>query len=166
MAPLALAIILVGLTGLLAAQDSTARTDLGPGPRGGHQAGPGAFGDFGRLLHMLQSANDLNVTDEQISQIEAVLENARPQLETLGEQIHTQKEAWQEANDPAVFDEVAARQFIEAQSVLRADLMLLGMQTRAEVLSVLTAEQQDALKAMKDSMRGRSRGKQHSKRQR
>lgn len=164
--PLTLAVILVGVTGWLGAQDAPAGPTHRAGLRGGHHGGPGEFGDIGRLLNMLQNANDLDVTDEQIAQIEAVIENARPQLETLREQLQTQRETWQEANDPAIFDETASREFIEAQSTLHADLMLLGMQTRAEALSVLTPEQQDALKDMKKCMRKGPRGKRQSKRPR
>lgn len=119
--------------------------------------------DFQRLLHRLQMANDLDVTDEQIEQIETILENARPQLEALGEQLHTQKEAWQETNDPAVFDEVAASQFVEAQSALHTDLMLLGMQTRAEILSILTPEQREALEQIRADRHGNCGENGHSK---
>lgn len=113
---------------------------------------------------MLQNADDLNVTDEQIAQIEAILDTARPQMEALREQLQTQREAWQETNDPAVFDEVTSREFIEAQSALHNDLMILGMRTRAEALSVLTTEQQEALKDMKNCSRRGFRGKRQSNR--
>lgn len=158
--PLVLAMMMVGVTGWLGAQDAPAGPPCGPR---GHQAGPGGFGDIGHLLNMIQNAEDLDITDEQIEQIETVLDTARPQMETLREQLQTQREAWQETNDPAVFDEVASRQFIDAQSLLHADLMLLGMQTRAEALSVLTPEQQEALKDMKKCRRKGPRGKRHSR---
>ncbi len=161
---LVLLTVLVGFTGLVGAQGGPPGNHPGHGQWGGPPAGPmGGGGNFQRLLHMLRMANDLDVTDEQISRIESILENARPQFEALGEQLHTQREAWLEANDPAVFDEVAARQFVEAQSALHTDLMLLRMQTRAEVLSILTPEQREALKAMKDSGKERFRGKRHPK---
>jgi len=147
--------VLVGFTALAGAQGGPPGDHPGHGQWGGPPAGPmGGGGDFQRLLHMLRMAGDLDVTDEQIEQIESILENARPQFEALGEQLRTQREAWQEENDPAVFDEVAARQFIEAQSALHTDLMLLGMQTRAEVLSVLTAEQREALEQIRAERRG------------
>lgn len=160
---LVLATILVGFTGWLGAQDAP----LGPGH--GHWGGPpaggmGGPGDFHRLLHMLRTANDLDVTDEQIDQIEAVLDNARPQVEAVAEQLRTRREAWQEANDPTVFDEAEARQFADGQAALHADLMVLHMQTRAEVLSILTPEQRDAVKSIRGGMNEGFRGKRHPKR--
>ncbi len=86
--------------------------------------------------------------------IESILEKARPQFEALGEQLRTQGEAWREANDPAVFDEAAARQFAESQAALRADMMIQHMQTRAAVLSILTPEQREALEQIKNERRG------------
>ena len=158
--PLVLAMILVGVTGWLGAQDMSDGPPRGPRA---HQAGPGEIGDIGHLLKLLRNADDLDITDEQIEQMEAIFDNARPQMEALREQLQTLREAWQETNDPAIFDEVASRQFIEAQSVLHADLMLLGMQTRAKALSILTPEQQTALKDLKSSMSKGPRGKRHSK---
>lgn len=147
--------VLVGFTGPVGAQGGPPGDHPGHGHWGSPPAGPmgGGF-DFQRLLHMLRMANDLDVTDEQIGQIESILENARPQFQALGEQLHTQREAWREANDPAVFEEAAARQFVEVQSALHTDLMLLGMQTRAEVLSVLTPEQREALEQIRTDRRG------------
>jgi Spy/CpxP family protein refolding chaperone len=112
---------------------------------------------------MLRNANDLDVTDEQIDQIESILENARPRFEALGEQLRTQRDAWQESNDPAVFDEAATRQFAENQAALHANLMVHQMQTRAAVLSVLTPEQRETLQQIRSEMQGRRGGKKHSK---
>ena len=147
--------VLVGFTPLAGAQGGPPGNYPGHGQWGGPPAGPmGGGGDFHRLLHMLKMANDLDVTDEQIAQIEGILENARPQFEALGEQLRTQGEAWRETNDPAVFDEAAARQFAESQAVLRADMMIQHMQTRAAVLSVLTPEQRENLEQLRAERRG------------
>ena len=162
--PLVLVTALVGFTGVLSAQGSPHGPHQGDGQWGGPMAGPmGGGGDFQRLLHMLRNANDLDVTDEQISQIESILENARPLFEALGEQLHTQRDAWRESNDPAIFDEAASRQFAAGQSALHADLMVHQMQTRAEVLSVLTPEQREALEEIRGERQGRRGGKRHSK---
>ncbi len=155
---------LIGFTGVAGAQGGPPGNFPRQDGWGGPPAGPmGGGGDSQRLLHMLRMANDLDVTDEQITQIEGILENARPQFESLGEQLRTQGEAWREANDPAVFDEAAARQFAESQAALRADMMVQHMQTRAAVLSILTPEQREALEQIKNDRQGRRGGKRHSK---
>ncbi len=152
---LVLLTVLVGFTGLVGAQGGPPGNHLRHGQWGGPPAGPmGGGGDFHRLLHMLRMTNNLDVTDEQIEQIEGILENARPQFEALGEQLRTQGEAWREANDPAVFDEAAARQFAESQAALRADMMTQHMQTRAAVLSILTPEQRENLEQIRADRRG------------
>ena len=156
--------VLIGLAGVAGAQGGPPGHHPGHGGWGGPQADDmGGPGEFHHLLHMLRMANDLGVTDEQIEQIEVILNAARPQFEALGEQLRTQGEAWREANDPAVFDEGAARQFANSQAALRADVMVLHMQTRAEVLSVLTPEQRDALEQIKGERQGRRGEKRHSK---
>ncbi len=155
---------LIGFTGVAGAQGGPPGHHPGNGGWSGPQAGDmGGPGKFHRILHMLKMANDLGVTDEQIEQIEVILDTARPQFEALGEQLRTQGEAWQEANDPAVFDEAAARQFADSQAALRADMMVQHMQTRAAVLSILTPEQREALEQIKSDREGRRGGKRHSK---
>ena len=155
---------LIGFAGVAGAQGGPSGNHPGHGGWGGPQAdNMGGPGEFHRLLHMLRMANDLGITDEQIEQIEAILDTAKPQFEALAEQLRTQGEAWREANDPAVFDEAAARQFADSQSILRADMMVQHMRTRAEVLSVLTLEQREALEQIKNDRQGRRGGKRHSK---
>lgn len=162
--PLVLATVLIGFTGWVGAQGGPGQHhgqghgwDMGSGP-GDH----GRHGDPHRLLHILQNVSDLGVTEEQLEQIETVFETAQPQIEALTEQMRTEREAWHEACDPAVFDEGAARQFANAQAAVHADLMILRMQTRAEALSYLTPEQLDSLKELKGNGRGRSCGKGRS----
>ena len=155
---------LIGFAGVAGAQAGPPGHHPGHGGWDGPHAGDlGGPGEFHRLLRMLKMADDLGVTDEQIEQIEEILDTARPQFEALGEQLRTQGEAWREANDPAEFDEAAARQFADSQAALRADMMVQHMQTRAGVLSILTPEQREALEQIKSDRHGRRGGKRHSK---
>jgi len=116
--------------------------------RGGE--GPGMGEPDMMATHILALGDELGLTEQQKSEIEAVLEEARPQIEALRLRMEKAREEWQENFDPANFDEATARSFAESQASMHADLMVLGMKTRAQVFGLLTPEQQEQLRNLRE----------------
>ncbi|MCD4747772.1 MAG: Spy/CpxP family protein refolding chaperone [Thermoanaerobaculales bacterium] len=115
---------------------------MGPGPS---FCGPGGLG----MLHQVtRLANRLDLTDEQMQQIEDILDASKPEMERLTALLQEGRDAFHEAQQPPEFDEASARAFADAQAVIHTDLMVLGMKTRASIFSLLTPEQLNELKAM------------------
>lgn len=137
----------------------------GHGPHGPRGAGMGPAMGPGHGHHMLRGIARLDLSEGQRDQIEAILDGNREQVDALRDQLRSEREAWAESNDPALFDEAAAQAFADRQAALHADLTVLHMQIRAQVLSVLTDEQRAELEAMRGEGRGKSfrRGIRHGR---
>lgn len=136
----------------------------GPGPfaRGGGPGmhGPGGFGGPGfggpgleRFLD--HAAGWLDLTEDQEAQIEAILETARPSMESLREQAQSQRQTFHDTFDPAAFDETAVRAFASQQSALHTEMMVAGLQTWSQVYQVLTPEQRAQLDEHRQKMQDR-----------
>lgn len=119
----------------------------GDGPGMGGHGGPDVMG---LAMHLLHLGETLGLSDQQKTDIEAILDTARPEFEALQEQMESAREEWRDNLDPAVFDETAARNFAESQAAVHVNLMVLGMKTRAQVFNVLTPEQQEQLRQYRE----------------
>jgi len=131
-----------------------------PGPGGG---GPHGMGNLGMLHHFLRMSDALELTDAQIDQIQTILDAAQPEIEGLADLMRQGRETWMAGHEPTDFDEAEAKAFAEEQSSLHAELMVLGMKTRAQVMSVLTSEQLEKLDELR-AEHGGKRGKRHDRR--
>jgi Spy/CpxP family protein refolding chaperone len=167
-------IILALAAAALLAVPSAALAQTGPGP--GQGGGPGwgggpggaawghgphgdGFGDgpgdgLGFFDHMLpRLADDLGLTDEQLVEIHAILDEARPEIEGYAEQLRAGRDAYREAHpDPTVFDDGAFRAHAAAQAQIQIELMIVAQRTKAEALAVLTPDQLAQLEAMRADM--------------
>lgn len=131
----------------------------GPGGPGGGFFGGHGPGFEGFLDH---AACRLGLTEEQQTQIQAIIDESQPQMEALREQAAEARDAWHETFDPAVFDEAAAAAFAQSQSDLHAQMMVLGMRTHSQIWLVLTPEQREQLeerRAERQERRGQRGGK-------
>jgi Spy/CpxP family protein refolding chaperone len=139
----------------------------GPGWGGGsgpHGGGPGRFGhpedgDGLRFFeHMLpRLAEELGLSDEQLSQIQAIIDAARPEIEGYVEQLREGREAYRADNDdPTVFNETAFRAHAEAQHSIQTELGVIAGQAKADALKVLTPEQLEQLDEMRGNFGGKS----------
>ena len=130
-------------------------TSMGKGP-----GGP----EGGHLGFLLGRVGDkIGLSDEQRSQIEAILGQERPALQSLREQARTAREEWQQSHDPGVFDEAAAQAFAASQAQLHADMMVAKMRVHSQVLAVLTDEQRAELEELRDLI-GPKAGHRHGRR--
>jgi len=119
----------------------------GQGHHGGGQQG--RFGNpeggdglrfFERMLPRM--AEELGLSDEQLSQIQAIVEEARPQIENFAQQLRDEREAYRAANDdPTYFDEAAFLVHAEKQHGIQIQLGVVAGHAKAAALDVLTDEQ-------------------------
>jgi Spy/CpxP family protein refolding chaperone len=106
---------------------------------------------------MPRLAEELNLTDAQQSQIQAILDEELPTIEAMRDQLRDAHQAFRESHPPEAFDEAAVRAFAESQAQTHVELMVAGARTRSRVHNVLTAEQQEKITEMRGP-HGRRRG--------
>ena len=114
----------------------------GPGgPGGPREFGP--FGPFGR---------ELNLTDDQKTQIKNIQDNFRDSNKALFDQMRTLHE---NQADPlnSNFDEAAVRSAAEARAKIQVELEVSHAKMMSQILGVLTAEQKAQLQAHHDQMK-------------
>ena len=163
-------IILTILAAVLIAVPGSALAQSGPGygpggggygPHGGHLGGF-AGGDEGGILRFLEHmlprlAERLELSDEQVAQIQAILDEARPDIEKYVGLLRERREAHRAANnDPTVFEDVAFRLHIADQHADQVELMVVAGTAKADVFQVLTPEQREQLEEMRGDFGKRS----------
>jgi|SRR5437588_6426050 len=122
------------------------------GPRGGFHGGPGGpggprefgpFGPFGR---------DLNLTDDQKTQIKNIQDSFRDSNKALFDQLRALHE---NQGDPmsGTFDEAAVRSAAEARAKIQVELEVSHAKMMSQILAVLTPEQKAQLQAHHDQMK-------------
>ena len=129
--------------------DGTGSGGAWGGGQGPHGGGQGRFGNpegedglrfFERMLPRL--AEELGLSEEQLSEIQAVVEEARPKIETYAQQLRDGRDAYRAANDDrTVFNEGAFRAHATAQHSIQTELGVVAGQAKADALGVLTPEQ-------------------------
>ncbi|MBU2886890.1 periplasmic heavy metal sensor [Gilvimarinus agarilyticus] len=115
-----------------------------PGPRGGE----------GELLLRERVIEKLELSDEQVSQIQLLTENfksAYPRDDSAREQHREQMQALMQAE---TFDPVVAQTLIDAKD----ERELAMMQLRFDLGKVLSEEQREEVKAMQEKMKDRGKG--------
>lgn len=178
-------IILTIAATILLAAPTAVLAQMGPGPgdgsgpgggwgdgHGPHGGGHGFFGgDAGgsqlRFLERMlpRMAEELGLSDEQVEDIQAIADAARPQIEKYAEQLRAGRDAFREANsDPTVFDEGAFRAHAEAQHKIQTDLMVIVGKTKAEVFKILTPEQREQLQEIRSCVDKRWSRRGHRRR--
>jgi len=124
------------------------RGPMGPGFHGGPQGpgGPREFGPFGPF------GRELNLTDDQKTQIKNIQDGFRDSNKALFDQLRTQHE---NQADPLSgnFDEAAVRSAAEARAKLQVELEVSHAKMMSQILGVLTAEQKAQLQAHHDQMK-------------
>ena len=151
-----LAILIPVVAAMLLAPAAAIAQGPPPGP---HGPGHGMFEGDGPffLEHMLPFLSDhLELSDEQIAQIEGILDSALPSIKGLADELAAAREAYAENSDPAEFDEDAFRAFLESQVPATIDLRVAVASTRAAVFQVLTPEQREQLQEMRSHAGKRS----------
>lgn len=114
---------------------------------GGRQGrGPHGFaGGAGMLLHM---GDKLNLTEQQRTQIKAIVDQAQTDVQPLRDQLRAEHQAVMNSKDPGTFDEAAFRAEFEKQQPIRENIAVIEGRARAQAFTVLTQQQRDQLKQL------------------
>jgi Spy/CpxP family protein refolding chaperone len=115
----------------------------GPDGPGGPREGFGPFGPFGR---------DLNLTDEQRTQIQKIHQSFQQGDQALHEQMRALVEGQGDLMG-AEFNEAAVRSAAEARAKLQVEMEVSHARMMSQMFAVLTAEQRAQLAAHHQQMR-------------
>jgi Spy/CpxP family protein refolding chaperone len=128
----------LGAAGLTAAQDDPARPDRRPAMRRGGPLGPG-----GPMVGV--DLRGLDLTEAQRAQVRAIMDAQRAATAPLLERARTARQALQEAIQAQPIDEGAIRARSAEVAVAEADLAVSRARLHADIVAVLTPEQQAEL---------------------
>jgi Spy/CpxP family protein refolding chaperone len=131
------------------------RPGMAQGPGGGR--GPGGPRGGGPGLPFAQ----LDLTEEQKTQIKALHEKARTDSETYHEQLKPVRESLRTAIESSTFDEAAVRALLVKEAQLMTELNVIRTRTENAVYNLLTAEQKTKLAELRAHHGPRRGGKPH-----
>ena len=122
------------------------RSFMGPGGPGGR----GRFGGPGGPMGMLPMlGRELNLTDTQRDQMKAIADSHKDEWKALADRGRTAHVALDAAITADTVDDALIRQKSAEASAVDADAAVARAHAHAEVLQILTADQQAQLKTMK-----------------
>jgi Spy/CpxP family protein refolding chaperone len=121
----------------------------GPPPGGGFRGGPGPRDGLGPL------ARDLNLSDEQKTQIKKITESFEESTKALRDQMRTLHEGQPDPLSGGTFDEAAVRAAAQARANVEIELEVAHARMMSQVFAVLTAEQKAQLAAKRQEFEQR-----------
>jgi periplasmic protein CpxP/Spy len=122
----------------------------GPGgPRAGRM-GPGGPGRFG-----MPGLRAVDLTDAQKDQIKTISESHRDEMRQVGERLREAQRALDVATESGTVNEADIRSKSTALASAMADGAILRAKVNAEILNVLTPEQQQKLQEFRSQMQER-----------
>jgi len=95
-------------------------------------------------------AHDLNLTDDQKSQIKTILTNERPTIQSLMKKFDQQND---QLRSKQSFDESYVRSVAQQQSSTYADAIVEREKIRAQIMQLLTPDQQQKLSTLSTEFR-------------
>lgn len=99
-----------------------------------------AEGPVGMMKHML---NRLDLTDQQHTQIYALIDAATPQLRDLMRDMKKQRKALHDLAMAEPLDQAAIEMAADQQAQLLKQMILQGSQLRSSIFALLTPEQRE-----------------------
>lgn len=123
------------------------------GHPGGHPGGHGMDG-FGGGHRFERMAEELNLSAEQKTQVEQIMQASRPQMKELRQQLMEKRRALM-ALARQGYDEAQVTQQAQQVGDLVEQLTVLATRTGAQAYAVLTPEQQAQLEARMQERRER-----------
>jgi Spy/CpxP family protein refolding chaperone len=150
----AAAAMLAGAVAVVSAQGMMGPGDMGHvGMRGPlAEGGPGMHGRFGAIglpLHRLE------LTQEQQAKVQSILDEQRPALHELRQQLRDGEIAFRAAHPLTELNETAIRDHVAAQAKIQADLEVAIARVRSQVVALLTPEQVKTLQELQSRMHER-----------
>jgi Spy/CpxP family protein refolding chaperone len=101
-----------------------------------------------RRAHIAERLAELGVTDEQKSQVKAILRKHQPTAQPLIRQFVSERRALRDTIHAPSVDESAIRTQVEKVAKVGADLAVQRAQVTHEIRAVLTADQLEKIKGM------------------
>lgn len=157
-----LTVVALASTALLSTTDIRAQAPAQPGAqaRPGAQAlnrgagmGPGRGvwlnGARAGAMHMQMAGRalrQLNLTQDQQAQLKALRTAAQPAAQEVRTRMQSARQQLRAAVQAEVFDEAAVKTAADAVAAVQADQIVAHARARADVMRVLTSEQQGQLK--------------------
>ncbi len=120
------------------------------GPRHGIMGGP-MLG--GQLFHMMRLADELELSKEQRTEVDRIIDAARPRAREYVYALGDGRDALGALSEETEFDEPRVRALAEEHARSLAELMVIGLRLSAEVNAVLSPEQRVRLAEMKAAHR-------------
>jgi Spy/CpxP family protein refolding chaperone len=146
----------LGVVSLLLLALSIAVSGQGPQGRGGPPPGGGFPGGPGRGDGLGPIARDLNLSDEQRTQIQKITDSSRENMKALQDQLRVLSE-----NEPdsltSAYDEAAVRADAEARAKVEVELSVARAKMLSQIGAVLTTEQKAKIVAKRQEFSQRQR---------
>lgn len=110
----------------------------------GRDNGPSRFMGF----FLRRMAAELNLTEEQQTQIRQILESERATVEPLMKQLKAGHDQLRTLGTDGIFNEVQVRTIAQQQAQAMTELIVAKERTKARIAAVLTPEQRERAKQM------------------
>jgi Spy/CpxP family protein refolding chaperone len=138
-------LILTGLIGF--AQNPNTNNEVGtPSPTHRRAGKMGRMGRHGKKNHMFgRLMHQLNLTEQQKTQIKQINENFRASTKQLHEQLRANRQNPLEQLKGGNLDEAAVRAAAQARANIQVELAVAKARKMAQIYAVLTPEQKDKL---------------------
>jgi periplasmic protein CpxP/Spy len=127
----------------------------GPGGPGGPFGfrGPGGPGGFGAPMLLLRQ---LDLTEDQRTQVRQVMDSHRDELKAVGERLTAAHKVQNDAITATQFDESAVRAATADLAAVLGDAAVLHAKVHSEVFALLTPEQQAKAAELKAAREARA----------
>ncbi|GHE89682.1 Spy/CpxP family protein refolding chaperone [Thalassotalea profundi] len=109
-------------------------------------------------------AKHLELTDEQKQQFKALKEQAKLDRTAMKDKMKSYKDQLKVLMEAATFDEQAFTQLHNTYQDTFTEAALLRAKHKHQMMQILTPEQQEKAKKMKNRMKGKHKGKMKNKR--
>jgi Spy/CpxP family protein refolding chaperone len=106
---------------------------------------------------MIAGLRGLDLTDAQQQQVREIVQRHRDQMRTAGDQVGKAFEAQRAAVETTPVNEGLIRSTTQALADAQTAMALLQAQIHSEIFSVLTPEQQEKAKQLREQRESRSR---------
>lgn len=103
-------------------------------------------------------AEKLNLSDEQKTQVKAILEDSKTRVKPLMDAMHENHKQAENLGADGVFNEEQVNQIAQKQSETMKQLFIEKEKTKAQIFAVLTPEQRTEAAKMKEQFKERFRG--------
>ncbi len=150
--PLLASVLIVSSLGLAATASAMSSGEGSDCERGGHKMGPG-HKQGGRGFNVERMANKLDLTDDQSTQIKAIVEQSKQQMSDQHDKMQENRKQLRALMQQSPLNEAEVRKIADTQGDLKADMIVLRAQQHATIHAVLTDEQRAQWKETRGNRR-------------